>query len=78
MKVNASAKKEDRYTDMSESLTFLFDRKTPESSVKVSFSFSDNSSFDNDTKEKIKQDRNKAKDINYVGLSCCVGTYNHC
>ena len=56
MKVNASAKKEDRYTDMSESLTFLFDRKTPESSVKVSFSFSDNSSFDNDTKEKIKQD----------------------
>lgn len=56
MKVNASAKKEDRYTDMSESLTFLFHRKTPESSVKVSFSFSDNSSFDNDTKEKIKQD----------------------
>lgn len=56
MKVNASAKKEDRYTDMSESLTSLFDRKTPESSVKVSFSFSDNSSFDNDTKEKIKQD----------------------
>ena len=56
MKVNASAKKEDRYTDMSESLTFLFDRKTPESSIKVSFSFSDNSSFDNDTKEKIKQD----------------------
>ena len=56
MKVNASAKKEDRYTDMSESLTFLLDRKTPESSVKVSFSFSDNSSFDNDTKEKIKQD----------------------
>lgn len=56
LKVNPSAKKEEKYIELNEKLSCFFERKTRGASVQTRFVFSDSSSFDEETINKIKRD----------------------
>lgn len=56
LKINPAAKKEDRYIELNEKLSCLFERKNRGASVQSQFNFSDSSSFDEETKRRIKRD----------------------
>ena len=56
LKVNASAKKDERYSEMGEKVVLRFERKNRGASVQRQFIFSESSIFDEDTKERIQRD----------------------
>jgi len=56
VKIHSSAKKDDKYTNLSEKLSFCFERKKRDATVQNYFAFSNNCSFDDETRKQIEKD----------------------